>query len=97
MKLKTKTAPVVCIVGKSGSGKTTLMEKLIPELPFKIRMVPVVQRRTARIFTREEIQRLLDCSDDRTRALLLIASATGMRIGEIRHLQWRDIDSHERA
>jgi molybdopterin-guanine dinucleotide biosynthesis protein B len=32
MKLKTKTAPVVCIVGKSGSGKTTLMEKLIPEL-----------------------------------------------------------------
>ena len=32
MKLKRKTAPVVCIVGKSGSGKTTLMEKLIPEL-----------------------------------------------------------------
>ena len=68
-------------------------EKLIEELPFKIRMVPVVQRRTARIFTREEIQRLLDCADDRTRALLLVASATGMRIGEIRHLQWRDIDT----
>lgn len=30
-------------------------EKLIPEMPFRIRMLPVVQRRTARIFTREEI------------------------------------------
>ena len=70
-------------------------EKLIPQMPFKIRMVPVVQRRTARIFTREEIQHLLDCADDRTRALLLIASATGMRIGEIRHLQWRDVDSEQ--
>jgi len=56
----------------------------------------VVQRRTARIFTREEIQRLLDSADERTRALLLIASATGMRIGEIRHLQWRDIDGRQR-
>jgi integrase len=67
-------------------------EKLIPEMPFKIRMLKEVKRRTTHIFTREEIQRLLDNADDRARALLLIASATGMRIGEIRHLRWKDID-----
>ncbi len=93
-----KVAPTT-VNGELKNLKATLRfaveEKLIPELPFKIRMVPVVQRRTARIFTREEIQHLLDCADDRTRALLLIASATGMRIGEIRHLQWRDIDSEQ--
>lgn len=93
-----KVAPTT-VNGELKNLKATLRfaveEKLIPQMPFKIRMVPVVQRRTARIFTREEIQRLLDCADDRTRALLLIASATGMRIGEIRHLQWCDIDSEE--
>ncbi len=90
-----KVAPTT-VNGELKNLKATLRfaveEKIIPELPFKIRMVPVVQRRSARIFTREEIRRLLDCADERTRALLLIASATGMRIGEIRHLQWRDID-----
>ena len=70
-------------------------EKLIPEMPFRIRMLKEVKRRTAHIFTREEIQRLLDAADDRTRALLLIASGTGMRIGEIRHLQWRDVDADQ--
>ena len=94
-----KVAPTT-VNGELKNLKATLRfaveEKLIAEMPFKIRMLPVVQRRTARIFTREEIQRLLDSADDRTRALLLIASATGMRIGEIRHLQWRDIDSEQR-
>jgi integrase/recombinase XerD len=94
-----KVAPTT-VNGELKNLKATLRfaveEKIIPEMPFKIRMLPVVQRRTARIFTREEIQRLLDSADDRTRALLLIASATGMRIGEIRHLQWRDIDSEQR-
>lgn len=91
-----KVAPTT-VNGELKNLKATLRfaveEELIESMPFKIRMVPVVQRRTARIFTREEIQRLLDCADARTRMLLLIASATGMRIGEIRHLQWRDIDS----
>jgi integrase len=71
-------------------------EQIIPEMPFKIRMLKVVRRRTAHVFTRDEIRRLLDAADERTRVLLLIASATGMRIGEIRHLQWRDIERAQR-
>ncbi len=67
-------------------------EKLLAAMPLRIKMIPVVTRRTARIFTRQEIQRLLDSADERVRCLLLIASATGMRLGEIKHLQWRDID-----
>jgi site-specific recombinase XerD len=71
-------------------------ERLLPEMPFKIQMLKVVRRRTAHVFTREEIQRLLEAADERTRILLLIASATGMRISEIRHLQWQDIDRAQR-
>lgn len=71
-------------------------EGLIAEMPFKIRMVPVVIKRTSRIFTREEIQRLLAAADERVRCLLLIASATAMRVGEIKHLKWSDINSAER-
>ncbi|MEE8558034.1 MAG: tyrosine-type recombinase/integrase, partial [Myxococcota bacterium] len=90
-----KVAPTT-VNGELKNLKATLRfaveEKLIPEMPFKIRMLKEVKRRTTHIFTREEIQHLLDHADDRARALLLIASATGMRIGEIRHLRWHDID-----
>ena len=68
-------------------------EKMLPELPFKIKMLKEIKRRNSKIFTREELQRLFDAADNRVRALLLISSSTAMRIGEIRYLQWGDIDS----
>ena len=40
----------------------------------------------------QDMFHLLDCADPRARALLLLASATGMRFGELRHLKWRDVD-----
>ena len=72
--------------------RTAVDEGLIDRLPFKIRMMPVVKKRSAHIFTLAEIEKLLECADPRARALLLLASATGMRFGELRHLKWRDID-----
>ena len=71
-------------------------ERLIPQLPFKIRKLKTVSRRSSHIFTKEEIERLLDCAEPRTRMLLLIAFATGMRVGEIIHLQFCDIDAVQR-
>ena len=71
-------------------------EKILPELPFKIQLLKEIKRRNSKIFTREEILRLLDAADNRVKALLLISSSTAMRMGEIRHLQWKDIDSAQR-
>lgn len=39
-----------------------------------------------------DVERLLDaCADDRFRAVILLASEAGLRMGEIRGLQWTDI------
>jgi len=39
-----------------------------------------------------DVERLLDaCKDDRYRAVILLASEAGLRVGEIRGLQWGDI------
>jgi integrase len=72
--------------------RAAVEDEIIERLPFKITMVPVVKKRSAHVFSRAEIEKLLDCADPRARALLLLASATGMRFGELRHLKWRDID-----
>lgn len=39
-----------------------------------------------------DVERLLDaCTDDRFRAVILLASEAGLRMGEVRGLQWTDI------
>ena len=61
-------------------------------MPFKIRMLKQIKRTSSKLFTREEIQRLLNAADDQTRMLILIAFGTGMRFDELLHLQWQDVD-----
>jgi len=45
-----------------------------------------------RAYTHAEIQSLLDIADDRFRALILLLSSTGMRIGAIPDLRLRNIE-----
>ena len=71
-------------------------EGLITGLPFRIRMLKEVKRRSSKLFSREEIEKLLDTADAQTRILLLIAFGTGMRFHEILHLQWQDVDTAQR-
>ena len=71
-------------------------EEMITKLPFKIRMLKEVKRSSSKLFSREEIEKLLNAADERTRILLLIAFGTGMRFHEILHLQWQDVDSAQR-
>jgi integrase len=73
-----------------------VQQGLIEQMPFKIRMLKVTKRRTAHIFSPEEIKRLLDAAGPRERALIIICSATGIRLEEALHLQWGDIDWDKR-
>ena len=71
-------------------------QDMYDRMPFKIRMLKQIKRTSSKLFTREEIQRLLECAEPRTRMLLLIAFGTGMRLNELLHLQWQDVDWSER-
>jgi len=49
--------------------------------------------RDVRVLEAGEVEALVSaCPDDRWRAFLLLAVTTGMRLGELCHLQWRDVD-----
>lgn len=91
-----KVAPST-INGELKALKATLRlavdEGVFPSMPVKIRMLRTMKRTSSRLFTREEVQRLLDSADPRTRILMLICFATAFRIGEVRHLKWKDVDS----
>ena len=62
----------------------------LKELPCRVRMVREV-RKAPTILTQKEMQKLLRKSG-RLRPLLLLAAMTGLRNGEIRFLQWSDVD-----
>lgn len=72
---------------------------LIPEVPFKVRLLKVPRKRQRKIFSREELRHLLACaskaSDPRLYGILLIAIHSGFRNDEILHLRWSDIDPEE--
>ena len=72
---------------------------LLSELPFKIRFLKVARKRHRKVFSREELQRILDCAaravDPRFYGIILIAIHTGFRNDEILHLRWSDIDRNE--
>lgn len=48
--------------------------------------------RPIRVLNREEIVRLLDAADERYRLLLSVALFSGLRLGELLGLRWKDID-----
>jgi integrase len=51
-----------------------------------------VPRRFPRFLSDDEASRLLDAADDLWRSMMLIGLRTGLRIGELRGLQWGDVD-----
>lgn len=64
--------------------------KLLLDQP-KARRVKVPDD-TPRFLTEAEAARLLDAATPRWRSMILIGLRTGLRIGELRGLQWADID-----
>ncbi len=72
---------------------------LLPEVPFKVRLLKVARKRQRKTLTREELRHLLECaskvSDKRIYGILLIAIHTGFRNDEILHLRWSDTDPEE--
>ena len=62
----------------------------------KIKMLRAPKRKIVEPFTPEEIARVMETAAPRERVLLAIASASGLRLDEILHLQWRDIEFRER-
>lgn len=54
-------------------------------------------RKNAYFPTKAEITRLIECVEDQHRLMLKTAVLTGLRLGELRALQWRDIDLENRV
>jgi integrase len=67
-------------------------ERLVEEVPLKVRLLRVADKKKITVFTAAEIEELLDNAEPRTRMLIMLAAATGARRDELLHLQWRDID-----
>lgn len=59
--------------------------------------VGVAGRKNAYFPTKLELTRLIGCVADRHRLMLKTAVLTGLRLGELRALQWRDIDLENRV
>lgn len=50
-----------------------------------------------RPYTREEIQRLVEIADIRSKAIILFLSSSGMRIGALTHLKIKDLTPVEKV
>lgn len=68
---------------------------LIARVP-RFRFLKVPQD-TPRFLSDEECQALLDAADPQWRVMFLVAMRTGLRIGELRGLQWHDVNFHRRT
>jgi integrase/recombinase XerD len=70
-------------------------EGLIAQLPVRIKMLRCVSRRTIDVFTPTEVDRVLAVAQERVRLLLALAASTALRLDELLHLQWHNIDLRE--
>lgn len=67
----------------------------IPKVP-RFRFLKVPQE-TPRFLDDDECKQLLDAAEPQWRAMFLVAMRTGLRIGELRGLQWHDVNFHRRT
>ena len=66
--------------------------KLVDENPVKEVKLFREQKIVMQILNKEEIDRLIECSADHLKKIIILALNTGMRRGEIFKLQWKEID-----
>ena len=69
----------------------SIAEGNLQKLPFRIRMLKVDRKRELPVLSKEQLRSLVDAAKGPFRGILLLASSTGMRTGEILNLQWKDI------
>jgi integrase len=67
-------------------------ERLVEEVPLKVRLLRVADKKKITVFTAAEIEELLDNAEPRARMLIMLAASTGARRDELLHLQWRDVE-----
>jgi site-specific recombinase XerD len=48
-------------------------------------------------WTRDQCERILAASREPYRSMLIVLSETGMRVGELKHLTWADVDAEHRV
>lgn len=64
----------------------------LERLPLRISLLRTTKRRVPHVLSVDDAKKLLQGADDFSRTVLLIALATGLRIAEILHLTWADVD-----
>jgi integrase len=74
---------------------------LLESMPFKIKLLKVLRRKSRKILERDDLKKLLSCAGNRMGGkiygILLVAVHTGFRTDEILHLQWRDVGWNDGA
>ena len=67
-------------------------EGLLEDLPVRVKMLRVMDRKRLEVFEPEEVEEVLENAEPRVRLLVLLVAATGMRRDEALHLTWGDVD-----
>jgi len=63
----------------------------------KVEMLKLTDRRLPRFLTNEELERIYRELGKEDRDIVRVLANTGMRWGELRHLEWRDVDLDQRV
>ncbi|MGB2634190.1 MAG: site-specific integrase [Candidatus Acidiferrum sp.] len=58
----------------------------------QIKMPPMQRRRTTVVLTREQLAKLLEALEEPVKTLAITAAMTGLRIGEVLALRWKNLD-----
>jgi len=78
---------------RQGKKKKTVNNDLFQ----KVEMLKLTDRKIPRFLTKEELQKIYSQLRDEDRDIVQVLANTGMRWGELRHLEWSDIDLEKRV
>lgn len=73
-----------------------LQAGILPQAPARVRLLRTVKKRRRRTFGRAEVAKLVEAAGrmgkEHDEAFIRIAASTGLRVDEILHLTWDDVD-----